>query len=68
MSTFSACVLIGQDVQLTKDNVPVIYHDWHMTETGIDAPLHNLNLEQVCEALSIKHDVIRLTCVVYVHK
>ncbi|KAL8972076.1 MAG: hypothetical protein Q9197_002952 [Variospora fuerteventurae] len=34
------------DVQLTKDDVPIIYHDFLMSETGIDAPLHNLNLEQ----------------------
>ncbi|KAL8991980.1 MAG: hypothetical protein Q9169_007474 [Polycauliona sp. 2 TL-2023] len=34
------------DVQLTKDNTPIIYHDFLMSETGIDAPLHNLNLEQ----------------------
>ena len=47
MSIFSACVLINQDVQLTKDNVPIIYHDFLMSETGIDVPLHNLNLEQV---------------------
>lgn len=36
-----------QDVQLTKDNVPIIYHDFLISETGIDAPLHNLSLEQV---------------------
>ena len=47
MSIFSAYVLINQDVQLTKDNVPIIYHDFFMSETGIDVPLHNLNLEQV---------------------
>ncbi|KAL8942318.1 MAG: hypothetical protein Q9211_001435 [Gyalolechia sp. 1 TL-2023] len=34
------------DVHLTKDDVPIIYHDFLMSETGIDAPLHNLNLEQ----------------------
>ena len=40
-------VLMNKDVQLTKDAVPIIYHDFLMSETGIDAPLHNLNLEQV---------------------
>ena len=40
-------ILTNQDVQLTKDNVPIIYHDFLMSETGIDAPLYNLNLEQV---------------------
>ncbi|RPA90314.1 glycerophosphocholine phosphodiesterase [Choiromyces venosus 120613-1] len=34
------------DVQLTKDHVPVIYHDFLVGETGIDAPLHTLTLEQ----------------------
>lgn len=34
------------DVQLTKDHVPVIYHDFLVSETGIDAPVHALTLEQ----------------------
>jgi glycerophosphoryl diester phosphodiesterase len=34
-------------VQLTKDLVPVIYHDFLVSETGIDAPVHTLTLEQV---------------------
>lgn len=42
-------MLTNEDVQLTKDNVPVIYHDFLMSETGIDAPLHALNLEQVIQ-------------------
>ncbi|KAK8193210.1 glycerophosphodiester phosphodiesterase GDE1 [Phyllosticta capitalensis] len=33
-------------VQLTKDHVPVIYHDFLVSETGIDAPVHTLTLEQ----------------------
>lgn len=36
------------DVQLTKDHVPVLYHDFLVGETGIDAPVHTLTLEQVC--------------------
>ena len=40
-------MLTKEDVQLTKDHVPVIYHDFLMSETGIDAPLHTLSLEQV---------------------
>lgn len=35
------------DVQLTKDHVPVIYHDFLVGETGIDAPVHALTLNQV---------------------
>ena len=34
------------DIQLTKDLVPVIYHDFLVSETGIDAPVHTLTLEQ----------------------
>ncbi|KAK9472860.1 Glycerophosphoryl diester phosphodiesterase family-domain-containing protein [Dipodascopsis tothii] len=34
------------DVQLTKDRVPVIYHDFLVAETGIDVPMHALTLEQ----------------------
>ncbi|KAL5341604.1 Glycerophosphoryl diester phosphodiesterase family-domain-containing protein [Aspergillus crustosus] len=34
------------DIQLTKDHIPVIYHDFLVSETGIDAPVHILTLEQ----------------------
>ncbi|KAG4305075.1 hypothetical protein PORY_001245 [Pneumocystis oryctolagi] len=34
------------DVQLTKDHIPVIYHDFLVSETGVDAPVHSLTLEQ----------------------
>lgn len=34
------------DVQLTKDHVPVIYHDFLVSETGADVPVHGLTLEQ----------------------
>lgn len=37
------------DVQLTKDFVPVIYHDFQIRETGTDSPLHTLNLKQVSQ-------------------
>ena len=40
-------MLTESDVQITKDNIPVIYHDFLMSETGIDVPLHKLSLEQV---------------------
>jgi Glycerophosphoryl diester phosphodiesterase family len=36
-----------EDVQMTKDNVPIIYHDFLMSETGTDAPLHNISFDQV---------------------
>lgn len=34
------------DVQLTKDHVPVIYHDFLVSETGIDIPVHAMTLDQ----------------------
>lgn len=34
------------DVQLTKDHVPVIYHDFLVAESGVDIPMHALTAEQ----------------------
>ncbi|KAJ1942387.1 Glycerophosphocholine phosphodiesterase, partial [Linderina macrospora] len=34
------------DVQLTRDMVPVIYHDWNVSETGLDVPVNSLTLKQ----------------------
>lgn len=34
------------DVQLTKDYVPVVYHDFTVAESGVDIPMHSLTLEQ----------------------
>lgn len=31
---------------MTKDYVPIIYHDFLVSETGIDIPVHNLTLQQ----------------------
>ncbi|EXJ94356.1 hypothetical protein A1O1_02750 [Capronia coronata CBS 617.96] len=42
------------DVQLTKDHVPVIYHDFLVSETGIDAPVHTLTLEQFLHVSDIR--------------
>ena len=36
----------GFDVQLTKDCTPVIFHDFLVTETGGDVPLHMLTFSQ----------------------
>jgi glycerophosphodiester phosphodiesterase len=33
-------------VQLTKDLVPVIYHDWTLTESGFDIPINAVTAEQ----------------------
>lgn len=34
------------DVQLTKDYVPVVYHDFLVAESGVDIPMHALTAEQ----------------------
>lgn len=34
------------DVQLTKDMVPVVYHDFTVAELGVDIPMNALTLEQ----------------------
>ncbi|KAI5968177.1 GDE1 [Candida pseudojiufengensis] len=34
------------DVQLTKDLIPVVYHDFTVAESGVDIPMHLLTLEQ----------------------
>lgn len=38
------------DVQITKDLVPVLYHDFLVSQTGIDAPVHALTLDQFMSA------------------
>ncbi|GIJ97977.1 hypothetical protein Aspvir_000085 [Aspergillus viridinutans] len=34
------------DVQLTRDLVPVLYHDFSLSESGTDIPVHDLTVEQ----------------------
>ncbi|CUM67957.1 uncharacterized protein PRCAT00005670001 [Priceomyces carsonii] len=34
------------DVQLTKDFIPVVYHDFTVAESGVDIPMHALTAEQ----------------------
>ena len=36
------------DVQLTRDLTPITYHDFSLSESGTDIPIHDLSLEQVC--------------------
>ncbi|RHZ73684.1 hypothetical protein CDV55_106188 [Aspergillus turcosus] len=35
------------DVQLTRDLVPVLYHDFSLSESGTDIPIHELTAEQI---------------------
>lgn len=37
----------ASDVQVTKDLVPVIYHDFLLSETGADVGVHAVTFEQV---------------------
>ncbi|THC92087.1 hypothetical protein EYZ11_008440 [Aspergillus tanneri] len=37
---------VEPDVQLTRDLVPVIYHDLSLSESGTDIPIHDLSFEQ----------------------
>ncbi|KAJ5577125.1 hypothetical protein N7535_004051 [Penicillium sp. DV-2018c] len=34
------------DVQLTRDLAPVVYHDFSLSESGTDIPIHDLSSEQ----------------------
>ena len=38
-------MLIHADVQVTRDGVPIIYHDWRVHETDYELPVHELTLE-----------------------
>lgn len=55
-------------MQLTRDLVPVIYHDFSMSESGTDIPIHDLTVEQVSNKVPSEMDRIELTCLVYVRK
>ncbi|CCE64664.1 hypothetical protein TPHA_0I01580 [Tetrapisispora phaffii CBS 4417] len=45
------------DVQLTKDNIPVIYHDFLVSETGVDIPMHELTLEQFMDLNNVQKHI-----------
>ncbi len=38
---------MNSDIQLTRDLVPVLYHDFSLSESGTDVPIHDLTLKQV---------------------
>lgn len=49
------------DVQLTKDLVPVVYHDFTVAEAGADIPMSSLTLEQFLGLQEDKHEAPRAT-------
>ncbi|KAJ5108608.1 hypothetical protein N7456_005283 [Penicillium angulare] len=42
------------DVQLTRDLVPVIFHDFSLSESGTDIPIHDLTFKQFMLASNIQ--------------
>ncbi|KAL8816565.1 MAG: hypothetical protein Q9191_008307 [Dirinaria sp. TL-2023a] len=51
------------DVQITKDSVPVIFHDFLIMETGADTPLHTLTLKQflhLADSQASRGDVVSI--------
>lgn len=63
--SFQAAINLGAsgietDVQLTKDLVPVLYHDFTVCETGLDAPMNTLSYDQFMHlnALQLPEDCI----------
>ncbi|CAG8114749.1 unnamed protein product [Penicillium olsonii] len=42
------------DAQLTRDLVPIIYHDFSLSESGTDIPIHDLTFEQFMYASKLQ--------------
>ncbi|KAJ6035563.1 hypothetical protein N7460_009738 [Penicillium canescens] len=54
-TTEGALQLVGhRDVQLTRDLVPVVYHDFSLSESGTDIPIHDLSFEQFMYANQLR--------------
>ncbi|ORY60216.1 uncharacterized protein BCR38DRAFT_488398 [Pseudomassariella vexata] len=52
---------IFANVQVTRDHVPVIYHDWFVSEAGLDVPIHAMTYRQwmaLSEAQSGSHEEV----------
>ncbi|KAI0536682.1 Glycerophosphoryl diester phosphodiesterase family-domain-containing protein [Xylaria digitata] len=47
------------DVQVTRDLAPVIYHDFLVSETGTDAPMHTITYEQFMVPSAMQDSTIR---------
>ncbi|KAB8242537.1 ankyrin repeat-containing protein [Aspergillus flavus] len=54
LASKQGATIVESDVQLTRDLVPVIYHDFSLSESGTDIPIHDLNLDQFMHASNIQ--------------
>lgn len=64
LHSFAAALNAGADilefdVQVTRDLVPVIYHDFLVSETGTDAAMHNITYEQFMVPSTLQNGLIR---------
>ncbi|GLB07400.1 hypothetical protein AtubIFM57258_002736 [Aspergillus tubingensis] len=48
------CLVGHRDAQLTRDLVPVAYHDFSLSESGTDVPVHDVTLDQFLHASRIQ--------------
>ncbi|KZN83920.1 Glycerophosphodiester phosphodiesterase [Penicillium chrysogenum] len=53
-SFLSAARLGASYVELTRDLTPIIYHDFSLSESGTDIPIHDLSLEQFMHASELQ--------------
>lgn len=53
---------------MTKDLVPIIYHDFSLSESGTDVPIHDVSLKQVTKLSSPQIYVWKLTTFLYAGK
>ncbi|KAI1429923.1 Glycerophosphoryl diester phosphodiesterase family-domain-containing protein [Xylaria sp. FL1777] len=47
------------DIQVTRDLTPVIYHDFLVSETGTDAPMHAITYEQFMVPSTMQDSTVR---------
>lgn len=64
LHSFAAALDLGADilefdVQVTRDLVPVVYHDFLVSETGTDAAMHNITYEQFMVPSTLQNGLIR---------